>query len=567
MSVGDESSRGSTRRPVARLLGPYRVLIGAVALASFAAGLLEAGFLIVVTRGILAVADGEPTIAVGALGGSDHTVTIGQGVAISAAILGARFVVGLIAVQLQTSLFHRMLVSLRARLGDAYLGASWAVRERQARGSLQHVVLQLPATVVSLGYQFVQALVGALSLLALLAVAFAIEPLTALVVLAVVAVLGNALWPVRRAVRRRTRQALARQKTFAARIAEIDDLSLEIDALGVRDRASSVLRSAIVAEATSQRSVAFARDVVAPVYTFLAYGTVLLALLVLNHRGSSDLDGVGAIMLIMLRSLGYGQQVQHGSSALGQMVPVADQLDDSIAEFEASHTPDGTVELSSIGTIRFDGVSFAYPDQPPALRDVNLSISVGEIVGVVGASGAGKTTFLHLLLGLQTPTVGRVLVDGVDVADVARRSWSSLVAVVPQETRLLDGTLADNVRFWRDDVSDADVERALAQADLVLDPTRFPDGIHTDLGAAGRQSSGGQRQRIAIARALAARPSIVVLDEPTSSLDAESEEAITGTLDRLRGRVTVVVVSHRETTLAVCDRVLALADGHLTERR
>ena len=123
------------------------------------------------------------------------------------------------------------------------------------------------------------------------------------------------------------------------------------------------------------------------------------------------------------------------------------------------------------------------------------------------------------------------------------------------------------MRFLRASISDDDVNRALRDANLVLDPERFPQGVHTDLGAAGRQLSGGQRQRISIARALASRPSVIVLDEPTSSLDTESEDAIVDTLARLRGTVTVVVVTHRDSTLRVCDRVIALEGQRAVERR
>ena len=565
MSVGVASHRTSTRGAISRLLGPYRARISAVALTSFAAGLLEAAFLVIVTRGILAIADGAATVDLGF--GSDANLTISESAVVAAILLATRLLAGLLAIRLQTTLFHRMLLSLRRRLGAAFLNASWPIQQKQSRGTLQHLVVQFPASIVSLGYQLVQALVGALSLLALVAVAFVIQPVTAVIVLVVVLVLGSVLWPVRQAVRRRAQQALVRQNAFAARVAEIDDLSFEIASLGVRDEADAVLDRAIHSEAISQERVALARDIVAPIYTTLAYAAILVALVVLNERGADDLDAVGAVLLIMLRSLGYGQQMQHGSSALGQMAPVVDELDARIAEFEHSRDDDGRTTISSIGTITFEHVSFAYDDREPALLDVSTAFDAGEIVGIVGSSGAGKSTLLHLLLGLRQPTSGKVSIDGVDLIDVSRESWRRLVAVVPQETRLLDGSLADNVRFWRADVADDDIERALAQAGLVLDSARFPRGIDTDLGAAGREFSGGQRQRLAIARALAAHPALVVLDEPTSSLDAESEEAIVDTLARLRGQVTVIVVSHRESTLAVCDRVLSLDGGRLSERR
>jgi ABC-type bacteriocin/lantibiotic exporter with double-glycine peptidase domain len=267
-----------------------------------------------------------------------------------------------------------------------------------------------------------------------------------------------------------------------------------------------------------------------------------------------------------LRSLSYGQQLQHGSSALGQMAPVAEKLIAYRDEFARDAAPQGTIDLERIDRLELDRVSFAYTDHDPVLRDVSLAISRGDVVGVVGPSGAGKTTLVQLVLGLLHPTAGSVRVDGHALTDVANTSWHRLVTYVPQDTRLVDGTIADNVRFSRPHISDDDVRAALAGANLGLDTDRFPLGIDTPLGASGHQLSGGQRQRLSIARSLVTRPSIVVLDEPTSALDSESEEIVTDTLSRLRGNTAVIVVTHRDSTLSVCDRVIDVRDGAVAER-
>jgi len=562
MSNGSDISGSSTRRAVASLIRPYRLRIGAVALSSFAAGLLEAGFLVLVTRAILAVAADESTFNI-----VESTLTIGEAAGLAGVLLAGRLVLAVAAVRMQTSLFHRLTVALRHRLGHSFMTASWPTQARQQRGALQHLVVQFPASIVSLLYQLVQALVGALGLLALLVVAFVIQPLTAVVVSAVVVLLASVLWPVRRAVKSRAAKALEQQAVFAAKVSEIADLSLEINSLGVTEPATRSLDRIIRAEGESQRGVALVRDLVAPAYTTLAYAAILGAVLVLHRLGSDDLDATGAVMLIMLRSLNYGQQLQHGASALGQIAPATRHLVDRLDEFDRSTDARGSDRPSAVSTLELRNVSFAYPGHEPVLRNVSTSLARGEIIGLSGASGAGKTTLVQLVLGLIHPSSGSILVDGADLRNVAPAAWSSLVAYVPQETRLLDGSIADNVRFWRDDLSGDDVSRALAQANLALDADRFPNGVDTDLGAAGRQFSGGQRQRLAIARALATAPAVIVMDEPTSSLDSESEEVITEMLNRLRGSTTVIVVSHRESTLAVCDRVLVLSDGTINEKR
>lgn len=561
MPNGSDHSGTATGRAVASLIRPYRTRIGAVALASFAAGLLEAAFLVLVTRAILAVAADESTFDL-----LDSNLTIADAMGLAAALLAGRLILGVAAVQMQTRLFHRMTMALRYRLGHSFMAASWPTQSRQQRGALQHLVVQFPASIVSLLYQVVQALAGALSLVALLAVAFAIQPITAVVVLVVVMVLASALWPVRRAVKKRSARALEEQAAFAAKVSEIADLSLEINALGVSSAATHNLDSLVRAEGESQRGVAQMRDLVNPLYTSLAYAAIIGAVLVLHQLGSDDLDATGAVMLMMLRSMNYGQQLQHGASALGQISPAAEQLLARFDEFERSIRTHGSHTPTSVSVLELRDVSFAFTGREPAVRSASLSLSRGEIVGLSGPSGAGKTTLVQILLGLLQPTGGTILADGIDLQEIDRQSWASLATYVPQETRLVDGTIADNVRFWRDGIADDAVENALHLAGLRLDDNRFPHGIHTDLGASGRQFSGGQRQRLAIARALATDPSIVVLDEPTSSLDAEAEEVVIDTIARLRGHAAVIVVSHRSSTLSICDRVFVL-DGAVLHQR
>jgi ABC-type multidrug transport system fused ATPase/permease subunit len=270
-------------------------------------------------------------------------------------------------------------------------------------------------------------------------------------------------------------------------------------------------------------------------------------------------------MLIMLRSLTYGQQHQHGATAISQFAPFVERITESRKRFGRAARSSGTRTIESFDALDVRGVSFGYGDSP-ILGDVNLSLTRGQIVGIVGPSGSGKTTLVQLALGLLQPTSGEIRVDGIELGALDAEAWRRMVAYVPQDSRLLAGTVADNVRFMRPGVSDADVERALADANLRLDPSRFPQGAATDLETAGRELSGGQRQRLAIARALATSPSLLVLDEPTSALDAESEEVITETLARLRGRVTTIVVTHRESTLRVCDRVFGVEGQRVVER-
>jgi ATP-binding cassette subfamily B protein len=199
-----------------------------------------------------------------------------------------------------------------------------------------------------------------------------------------------------------------------------------------------------------------------------------------------------------------------------------------------------------------------------ALTGVTFSISQGEVLGVIGPSGSGKSTLAQLLLGLRAPTTGTMSVDGSDLRDVDRSWWSRRVAFVAQDALLITGTVADNIRFFRDDIDAAALRRAAFQANVLSDIEALPDGFDTHLGERGSQLSGGQRQRLSIARALVGQPEFLVLDEPTSALDGQSEALIRATLADLRGRITVVIIAHRMSTLDICDRIVVIENGRMT---
>ena len=217
-------------------------------------------------------------------------------------------------------------------------------------------------------------------------------------------------------------------------------------------------------------------------------------------------------------------------------------------------------------TIEFDGVGFDYPvSLSPALARIDCSIGRGESVGLVGPSGAGKTTFLDLLMGVLGPTRGRILIDGQPLDDETRDAWLSHVGYVPQETFLFDGTVRDNIVFGRQvgESGDAALLRAVSLAGVEGFLPGLPHGLDTVVGERGVRLSGGQRQRLGIARALYGSPQVLVFDEATSALDGVTEAAITETLRDLHGTLTVLIVAHRLSTVAHCDRLLLFDDGQL----
>jgi ATP-binding cassette subfamily B protein len=219
------------------------------------------------------------------------------------------------------------------------------------------------------------------------------------------------------------------------------------------------------------------------------------------------------------------------------------------------------------GVVELDGVGFTYPGAGvPALRDVTLRAEPGRTVALVGASGSGKTTLAKLLLRFYDPDAGAVRLDGHDLRDLELASLRRNAAILLQETPVLHGSVRDNIAFARPGASDAEIRAAAAAAGAAGFVEALPDGYDTDLGERGRRLSGGQRQRVAIARALLADAPVLVLDEPSTGLDAEARAALGEPLRRLMRDRTTFVISHDLLTVRDADEILVLEDGRIVER-
>jgi ATP-binding cassette subfamily B protein/subfamily B ATP-binding cassette protein MsbA len=230
---------------------------------------------------------------------------------------------------------------------------------------------------------------------------------------------------------------------------------------------------------------------------------------------------------------------------------------------EVLDDPDALDASNVTGRIRFDRVSFAYDESRTVLDSVGFEARPGELVALVGPTGAGKTTLASLIPRFFEPSAGRILIDDVDAARYSLKSLRERIAWVPQQPVLFAGTIADNIRYGRLDASDADVEAAARDAHVHDFVSRLPEGYATPVHEGGATLSGGERQRIGIARALLKSAPILILDEPTSALDAVSEGAIFDALRQLRADRTLLVIAHRLSTVRDANRILVLDEGRL----
>ncbi|MEO3861667.1 ABC transporter ATP-binding protein [Acrocarpospora sp. B8E8] len=226
----------------------------------------------------------------------------------------------------------------------------------------------------------------------------------------------------------------------------------------------------------------------------------------------------------------------------------------------------GKAEVAPVsGRLDFENVSFAYETGRVAVAGLDLSVVPGETVALVGASGAGKSTVLNLVIGFLRPTGGRILLDGRDMEALDLRSYRRFVSVVPQESILFEGSIRENVTYGMPEVPDEVVRQALRDANATEFVDRLPGGLDTVVGERGARLSGGQKQRLAIARALIRDPRVLILDEATSALDTRSEALIQQALARLVAGRTVLVVAHRLSTIRTADRIVVLDGGRIAE--
>lgn len=266
---------------------------------------------------------------------------------------------------------------------------------------------------------------------------------------------------------------------------------------------------------------------------------------------------------ISMQVFSLGELINGYDEALLQAAPMSEALMKPVEVFDAPNATNHTIKNQ---TITLDNVTYAYSDsKKPVLKDVTLSIPAGQKVGLVGHSGAGKTTITHLLLRFADVNKGAILIDDRDVRLYTQQSLREQIAYVPQEPMLFHRTLRENISYGKLDATDAEIEDAARRANALDFIQKLPEGFDTLVGERGVKLSGGQRQRVAIARAILKDAPILVLDEATSALDSESEALIQQSLDTLMQDRTSLVIAHRLSTIAKLDRIIVMDKGTIVE--
>lgn len=479
-----------------------------------------------------------------------------------------------LSARVTTRIGASALTTVRDRLARHYLAADWSAQRAEPTGRLQELALG-DAAQISLGAERCgDAVAAALRLVAFAVAAFVVSPLATS---ALAVVVGAVLGSVRLAGRHTqaaNRRAVEAASALGTALTETTTVAAELRVFGVEAAAADALCQAADRAGRLHGETMFRATVTPRLARDLAVLALTAVLVLVLWLDDLPLATVGLVTLLVMRAVGQASALGSTVHQLRERLTHLDRVEEHLDRWAPGRVP-GRARCPHAGALRLAGVEVTYPGTDrPALTGLDLTLRPGERLGVVGRSGAGKTTLAGLLLGLLEPTRGLVLAGGsdgdgcgpaaLDRADVDRGEWFSRVGFVPQHPTLVSGTVAANIRFLRTGIADAQVRAAALRAGLGPELAAWPDGIEHPAGLHGTAVSGGQRQRIALARALVRLPDLLVLDEPSSALDARAEEALRTAVAAIGPATTVVVIAHRMSTVLGCDRVAVLEDGRLT---
>ena len=449
---------------------------------------------------------------------------------------------------------------VQAMLIDAYLDAPWVRQAAVRSGELQDVVMDKAVMLAHGTQEAATALSVLLSVAVLIVGAIAVSPWAALVLSATITVAILIGRPFR-AHRRRISEGIVGSSTdLAVEVAETSAAARDLRVFGVLEAARARLLDAVALVARDLNKVQFAGTAVPSLTRDTTLALLVVALAVVVSAGDVSLPVLGAVVLLMLRALTHAQSLSNLSYFLQEREANLGLIRRRTKQWSRSEAR-GSSPCPPIQRIELDAVSYRYPSgERPALDGVSLELTRGERLGIVGRTGAGKSTLAAVLLGLIAPDSGEVRIDGVPLQQLDPHEWNRRTAWIGQEPHMLTGTVGENICFMRSGLDENAIERAALAAALGPELEQWSEGLGHHVGPSGIAISGGQRQRVALARALAAGPDLLVLDEPTSALDVLAESAFRDTLRGLEDAI-IVVIAHRLSTIEACDRVAVIDAG------
>ncbi len=487
----------------------------------------------------------------------------------------AKGISSVILLWVQTGVLNSAQVALQRRLLQSFTRAPWLVQQSSGTGELLRTVSGSVSSTTSSLDSSMRVVADLAVFLSISVALVVINPVLAISALAYLVLAGLIyLRAIRRRVETRGLQLQVEGKRMNSSLIELVN---GIKELTIRGSASTYLDRFILAAAgylQAARLISVINQSMRHLLEILMImgAALVIAFATLSGSTTTVLVSIGVLLAGGLRLLPALNTLLFAVNSIRVSEPAITIVE---AELARLAVPDemapmvgeegGADPIVPSGAFALEQVGFRYPTRAqPALTGISIDVAFGEALGIVGATGSGKSTFVDLLLGFLQPTEGAIRIDGESLLPHLA-SWRAQIGFVPQDIFLVDDTLAANITFGEvsDTISQEQLAEAITLAQLDDVVAELPEGVDTMLGERGVRLSGGQRQRVGLARALYRRPRVLILDEATSALDNETERRISDALRTLHGQLTMIVIAHRLSTVRSCDRILYLDEGRV----
>ena len=448
------------------------------------------------------------------------------------------------------------------------LRASWLFLLGERMGTIQNTLtrdVQRSGNLLEVTSQILQSCTG---FLMYFLVALNISYITTLSTLAGGAVLVLFVRPFLKRIQRTGNDMALTEKEISKVLSEQILGMKSIKAAAAEESVFGVANTAITALRNLQVRLTLTKSLSGSLFQPFTIAFIVVVFLVSYRAPGFNLIAFGATLYLIQKMFTYLESAQGSFHMLYELAPYAANIlafKKQLNEAEETDVEAGA-PFAFKDKLELKNLSLSYPGREGVLTNLTCTIPHGTIVAFIGPSGAGKTSTADLILRLFEPSEGTIVLDGMSSDRISRREWRSHIGYVSQDAFLFNGSIADNIRFFRPSISDEQLTEAARQANLYDFVMTLPEGFETVLGDRGMTLSGGQRQRVALARALAGKPELLVLDEATSALDTESERLIHDAIYMLRGTITVVLIAHRLSTVRRADKLIVLSGGRLLEQ-
>ncbi|MDO8510148.1 MAG: ABC transporter ATP-binding protein [bacterium] len=454
---------------------------------------------------------------------------------------------------------------IRNEMFFGFLMSDFTYLHRQKIGHLDAIILHSVKSSARLFEYIISLILSVANLTMFLVVAFTLSPNITLITIAVGSLLLFLYKPLIKKIRLYSHQLAVLVRSVSHTLGETLYGIKTIKALGVEKKVFDSTKHFFsdIEDAEFKKNIvkSFSKISIEPLSVVFIVGVFAVSYMYAEF----NIITFVAIFYLIHNMFSQIEKMQSGLHAISETMPNAFEVVKILRDTKKYRQIDtGKSGFLFNNTIEFSHINFSYASQ--TLSDININIKKGEIVGIIGPSGAGKTTIVDLLLRLLEPTSGQILIDGNDIRTISMASWRTSIAYVAQDIFLRNDTILNNIRFYDDLVTVEDAKKAAAAANILEFIESLSNKFDTVIGERGSRLSGGERQRIALARAIVRRPKILILDEATSALDNEAEVQIREAVTKLKGRITIIIIAHRLSSVTNVDKLLVLDKGAIIEQ-